>query len=282
MSNYLRRIIFLLFVILSGLNLFALEKVLKIHFINVGEGDSIFIEFPDKKNALIDTGNLKTGVDVYNYLKQLKVKKINHLILTHPHPDHIGGVFTVAQLLEVDNFYDNGDSIEKVKSKEDLYRWYDDFFRKNIRYKELSVGDLLEFDGAKLEVLWPDKWVSEEWNANSLVIMLSYGSFKCLLMADGNNETESFLMKKDINLQADILKAGHHGAEDTADADFVNIIKPQAVIISVNENNVRGYPSPDVIKNYEAIDAMIYYIYSYKSIVLSVKKDGAFRLIERR
>lgn len=274
-SINLKILIIFILLLISG-NLFCKHEYLKIHFIDVGEGDSILIQFPDKKNILIDTGNAITEIDVYNYLKKNNVEKIDHLIITHPHPDHFAGVFLIAKLFEVKKFYDNAQDIRENVEDNDFYRWYNDFFRKDSRYSNLKAGDIINFNNAKLEVLWPGELIYEDWNANSLVIMIKYGDFKVLLMGDANKLTESELIKKNINIKANILKAGHHGADDTGLKEFIKMVDPEVTIISVDKNNIRGYPSQDVVNNYIKYGSKIYSTYKNGTIIINAKKDGKY------
>ncbi len=248
----------------------------------MGEGDSIFIEFPDKKNILIDTGNVITGINIYKYLSKIKVNKIDNLIITHPHPDHFGGVFLISQLFEVENFYDNNEDIKKEILKNDFYRWYNELFRMDNRYRTLKKGDILKFDKTKLEILWPDMDFNEDLNTKSLVIMLEYENFRALLMGDANKITENELLNMNIDIKADILKAGHHGAGDTGNIEFIKKVNPEVIIISVNKNNIRSYPSNETIESFKNAGALIYTTYEYGNIIIEVNNSGKYLVKFRR
>ncbi|MFC1512577.1 ComEC/Rec2 family competence protein [bacterium] len=256
------------------------DDFLKIHFIDAGEGDSIFIQTTDNKNILIDTGNTVTGIKIYTYLKSLKIEKIHHLIITHPHADHIGGVFSLFQLFDVEHIYDNGENISQIIKENDFYRWYNELVRNDSRFKKLKRGDSLIFDNASFTVLWPkEKTFTDDWNANSLVLLLKYGGFKCLFMGDAVISTEKNLLEFKESIKAQILKAGHHGAEDTADPNFLEHVKPETVIISINKNNIRNYPSKEVIKRYKKNGAKVYTTYEFGTIIIKAKKDGTYEII---
>ncbi len=272
------KILFIILILLISFNIYGKQEYLRIHFIDVGEGDSIFIEFPDEKNILIDTGNAVTGINVYNYLKKLKIKKIDHLIITHPHPDHFGGMFALTQLYEVQHFYDNNENINEEINKNDFYRWYNDQFRLDKRYKVLKKGSILKFDKVKLEILWPGDVLNEDWNANCLVIMVKYLNFKALLMGDANKITEKEFLKMDLDVQANILKAGHHGAYDTGLEEFIKKVNPEIVIVSVNKNNIRNYPSEDVVNKYIESGAKVYKTSEYGTIIFKVNNIGKYFL----
>ncbi len=219
-------------------------KDLNIYFLNVGEGDSIFIKTPKNHNILIDSGNLITGFRVVKFLKNKNIKKIDYLIITHPHPDHCGGVFAIINNFNVIHKFDNGENL-KVNECDDLYRWYGEIFRKG-NYNILKKGDRLVIDNISLNVLSPEK-ISGNWNDDSLVFMVKYKKVKILLMADAGKRIEANLLKNKINLHANILKVGHHGGKDATSEKFLDAVNPQYAVISINKNNIRGYPSKKVV-----------------------------------
>lgn len=273
--------------LLAILTLYALQSVscmtspeirrnpLRIHFIDVGEGDAILIQ-ASTKNILIDAGNPITGIRLLRYLQKLHIGKIDHIILTHAHPDHMGGIFTIAQLIPFDHIHDNGENIKEIARRQPLFRWYRELVRENPKYELLGAGNSFHFDDITLTVLWPPKnRGSADWNAGSLVCMLETGTFRCLLMGDANRITEGELLKIGISLKAHILKAGHHGASDTATVEFIEAVNPETVIISVNKGNIRGYPSGTVIERYRRA-AKVYRTDRDGTIVVTVYSDGRY------
>ncbi len=268
----------LIFSILFNLS-FSFESKLKIHFINAGEGDSTLIETSNSNYILVDTGNFISGIDVLHYLMNKKVEVINSLIITHPHPDHIGGVFAISKSINVLNLYDNGEDIKELTTSSDIYRWYENFFRKDYRYKPLYSSEKLQYENLTIEILWPERENRlNDWNANSIVLKVNFGNFNCLLMGDANLKTERELIKKKLNIKASILKAGHHGAEDTASYEFIKEVSPEVVIISVDKNNIKGYPSTNVIKRYEENKAKVYSTAIYGTIIIKANYDGTYEI----
>ncbi|WP_456401539.1 ComEC/Rec2 family competence protein [Persephonella sp.] len=256
----------LVFLILINI---SFSKTLEIFFLDVGEGESILITTPDKKNIMIDTGNIITGNKALNFLKSKGIKKIDRLIITHPHPDHSGGVFTIAQNIQVLNKHDNGQPIE-INNCIDFYRWYSEFFRTK-NYKPLKKGDILYYKDTVIEILSPEK-LTDDWNESSLVILIKHNKVRILLMGDGNMKTEKFLMKTYRNLSANLLKVGHHGADDVLSDGFLEMVKPEYAVISINKNNIRGYPSERVIKQIK--DSGIKLLTTYKHGTVHFKSDG--------
>ncbi|WP_457644166.1 ComEC/Rec2 family competence protein [Persephonella sp.] len=235
------RKIILVFLIFIGV---IYGKDLDIFFIDVGEGEATLIVTPDNRNILIDTGNLITGHTVAKFLRSKNINTLDRLIITHPHPDHSGGVFAVLQGVNVIQKHDNGQPVSKTTCK-DLYRWYTEIFRTG-NYSVLKKGDKIIYGEVALHILSPDK-LTRDWNENSLVILVKYKKTRVLLMADANKKTEKFLLKTYKDLKADLLKVGHHGADDVLLEEFLNRVNPEYAVISINQNNIRGYPSERVI-----------------------------------
>ncbi|MDZ4785483.1 MAG: MBL fold metallo-hydrolase [bacterium] len=213
-----------------------------IHFIDVGEGAATLIDSPELGRILIDTGN--PGSKIVSKLRSLGVHKINILILTHPHPDHIGGVYPVLEFMDPDLIFDNGELLDRNKPEE---RWYLEHISGSSKFDVLRAGDKFEGKNSKLEILAPFL-LEKDWNTNSIVIKFTAYDSSVLLMADGNYASEEKLLNKGLNLDADILQVGHHGAQDATSNKFLMKVSPQYAVISVNTDNINGYPSKKTIR----------------------------------
>lgn len=261
-------LIFIL-LILYPISTFGDVKNLRIHFLDVGEGDSILIETPEGENILVDTGNLISGYKVVKYLKQNKIQTLDYLILTHPDLDHIGGAFFILQMLKVKNIYDNGQNL--LDNYSNIYRWYEELVRKDKNYKTLKAKDALYIGDVTLKVLWPPQsFFSSDFNTNSLVIMLKYEKFRCLLTGDLTIIGEREILKEKIDLKADVLKVGHHGANDANSEEFLMAVAPRIAILSVNRVNIRGYPAEEVISRLRKLGIQLYRTDEDGDIILSI------------
>jgi len=269
----MKKILFLLFffsLCSASANGSSRDDGLKIHFIDVGEGEAILIQ-AQGKNALVDTGNLLSGYKLVNYLKEKNVRNIDHIIITHHDLDHISGLFFVIPKFNVGNYYDNG--VAFGGDDNPVLAWYEKIFRSKENYRSLREGDRLKLGDTTLEVIWPpvqEKPLSGSFNYNSLVIILSFRDFKCLLTADINSAVESELLKKGVDLKADMLKVAHHGAADATSEDFLNRTHPRFAVISVDKNNRRGYPTDAVLNLLRLHNIKTYRTDEDGSILLSV------------
>lgn len=252
---------------------------LKLDFIAVGEGDAIVLETPNREVSIIDTGNPATVFKVVRFLQERNIKTISKLILSHPHLDHIGGVFTLLNLFDVKSIFDNGEALGGAPSDPDFFRWYGEFVRSRSSYTSLKSNDVLRQDDMSLRVLSPpDVHYSTDWNTNSLVLHIRYGEFRALLMGDANHRTERYLLEMNEPLRSTLLKAGHHGASDTALPEFINRVSPSAVVISVNKDNIRGYPDKKTLRRFTHAGADIFRTDVLGSISFCALLSGKLRL----
>lgn len=245
MANPCRAIfLIILIIILAPFDIHA--GTLKVYFLDVGEGESIYIETPESKNVLIDSGNLITVNKVAEFFNRHNIKRLDLMIITHPHSDHMGGVFRILNDIQVDKRYDNGQPVGNTTC-DNLYRWYEEFYRKG-NYSVLKSGDIISLGRVVIKVLSPPD-LSQNWNDNSLVLKLLYGRTSFLFMGDATLNVERWLLlRKKEELKADVLKVGHHGAGDSASEAFLKAVSPEYAVISINKDNIRGYPSEEVIQ----------------------------------
>ncbi|OQX52785.1 MAG: hypothetical protein B5M48_04725 [Candidatus Omnitrophica bacterium 4484_213] len=279
------KICFLSFLIclLLFVSAFAETRPLKIHFIDVGEGDSILIEAPNGEAALVDAGNLISGFWVAEYLKENGIQDLEYLIFTHPHLDHIGGTFFILQMINVKKIYDNGQDLSQLMESFDAYRWYEELVRENDNYQVLKSGDKFLVDGVKFRIIWPPyPFIFSDFNANSLVIMVEYKKFRCLLSGDLTELGENELLKSGIDIKADILKVGHHGSRDASSKGFLKAISPDISIISVNKDNIRGYPSKEISGRLKDLGAKIYRTDLNGNIIVIVEDSGRYSIETER
>jgi competence protein ComEC len=266
---------------------------LTVRILDVGpvNGDSILITSPAGKTVLIDAGDTTKGKAVVDALKRNNIQQLDYFIATHPHPDHIGGSAEVFKAVKVLNVIDNGEkpsvpssltspskptsSKQAPSSKKQppsLTKFYDDYkaavSASNAHYETAKPGTKYDLGGGVLiTVLAPSepfftkdqmKTGGNEPNANSIIVRLDYGKFSMLLAGDAEEQTEHRLLTKDLDLQARVLKIGHHGSKYASSADFLKRVKPEIAIVSCGAWNRYGHPSQAVLDRLKAANVKLY------------------------
>lgn len=242
-------------------------KEMKVHFINVGQGDSIFIQTPNGKNILVDGGNTFAGDEVVNYLKSLKVNKIDYVVATHPDADHIGGLVDVFNAFQVDNFIDSG----KVHTTDTYVNVLNAVKKEGSNYRQAKMGEYLSIDSLlNIQVLNVNAY-AEDMNDASIVLKVSYNDIDTLLTGDADQQVESQMVQK-YNVESEILKAGHHGSNTSSSLSFLRAVKPETVILSYGKDNSYGHPHSEVLNNIKTVGAKAYSTATSGNIV--VTSDG--------
>ncbi|MEA2086660.1 MAG: DNA internalization-related competence protein ComEC/Rec2 [Candidatus Caldatribacteriota bacterium] len=237
---------------------------LKVNFINVGEGDCILIEAPNKINILIDGGGTpQSDFDVGSkivipYLRRKGINEIDLLILTHPHLDHLEGLLPVLKELKVDMVLDSGLTCDLSAYKEFLSI----IQAKGIPYHQAKVGDNFIFSN-NLEIFLlnplydPDYYNDSDFNNASIVVKLFYKNADFLFTGDIEEASENKLLVWQNILQSDILKVGHHGSSTSTNLKFLDKVDPSIAVITVGKNHF-GHPSQKVIERLEDKNIEIY------------------------
>lgn len=231
----------------------ATPSKLNVHFLDVGQGDSIFIQAPNGKTMLIDAGTKEYGSTVIAYLKSKNVKKLDYVVATHPDADHIGGLGAVLESFTVGEFINSG----KVHTTVTYENLLETVSNKNIRYTEPKAGDLIALDSnVKTQVLAVNAQ-ADDTNDASIVLKLTYQNMSFLLMGDADAAIEEQIAKK-YNISATFLKAGHHGSNSSSSLGFLQKVNPKAVILSYEEGNSYGHPHKEVLANINTVGTKAY------------------------
>ncbi|GAB0170689.1 MBL fold metallo-hydrolase [Lysinibacillus sp. CTST325] len=239
---------------------------MRVHFIDVGQGDSIFIESPNGKTMLVDGGVKGAGQKVVSYLKELGVNKLDIVVATHPDADHIGGLIPVLNSLDIGQFYDSG-KVHTSQTFEEMLTLID---TKNIPYNVPKTGDSIAFDDdINVKVLNANEHATDN-NDASIVLKVAYGNVSFLLTADAGIALEKEMMQNDV--KATILKAGHHGSNTSSSAEFIQKVQPEVTILSYGEGNKYGHPHAEVVERLQAIGSKIYATAEAGTVIVST--DG--------
>ncbi|MTI69236.1 MAG: MBL fold metallo-hydrolase [Firmicutes bacterium] len=226
------------------------NKNIKIHFIDVGQADSIFIDNGDF-DILIDAGNNEDGDLVVNYLKKLNTDDIDLLVATHQHEDHIGGLDDVINNFKVKKVIDSGEDYTS-KTYKDYIKAVED--EKNVEFIEDSDMDI-NLGNALFKVIETgDNY--DNTNDNSVVTMLDYKDIEILFTGDMESSIENKNLDKFSDI--DLLKIAHHGSHSSSSKEFLDIIKPEYAIISCGEDNRYNHPHKETLNKLNDRDVKVF------------------------
>ncbi|ERM92882.1 ComEC/Rec2 family competence protein [Caldanaerobacter subterraneus] len=232
-----------------------LSSKLVVSFIDVGQGDSIFIKTPSDKTMLIDAGTPEMGERVVNYIKKQGVRKIDVLVGTHPHTDHIGGLPEVIQNFDISKFY-----MPKVTTTTSAF----ENVLKAAKAKKLPIyvakAGVTLYLGTEIEakMLAPNSSYYEDLNNYSAVIKITYGDTAFLFTGDAEKESEREMLNENYNLKADVLKVGHHGSSSSSSWSFLKEVRPKYAVISCGKNNEYGHPHRETLEKLSELGITVY------------------------
>ncbi len=236
-------IIFLLHPLISCNGEYKKISALRVTFFDVDQGDSILIEYKDKK-ILIDGGPEYTEKKLKGYLKEKKIKKLDYVIATHPHEDHIGGLDKIIKSFKIGNFY----APKKIESTKSFYDVVKALRDKNLKiYNTSSPYNITLDNEAGLYFLSPDNDTYDNTNNYSIVILLKYKDVSFLFAGDAEKEIEEELLLKYKGLKAQVLKLGHHGSKTSSSMEFISSLSPNYGVISCGLGNDYNHPSKEVL-----------------------------------
>lgn len=253
---------------------------LKVVALDVGQGDSILIIAPSGKTALVDAGNPGMGKRVLEAMSRHNVQKIDLLIATHPHADHIGAADEVIRAANVGEVWHSGVP-HTTRNYEDFLKAIDEKGLGLVRAEPGRKYDL--GGGAVITILAPVQPLftreqiggrGNEPNANSIVARLDYGQFSTLLTGDAEALTEERLMREGANLKAKILKVGHHGSRYATSEELLKEGGYEVAVISNGEKNDYGHPNQDVLNRLRDANVKVYRTDMHGEVVITTRGEG--------
>ena len=236
------------------------DKILKVNFLDIGQGSAVLIQTPYKQNILIDGGDVDAKI-----LRQLPKfmpfydRRIDLMILTHPHDDHVGGLVKVLQKYQVQKIVYTGVDYDTPA--------YQEFLQvSQSRRTPLIVIDrpqnIILGPDLNLDILYPFESLVgrqiENWNNTSIVAKLTYQYNRFLFTGDIENEVETELIAKNIDVASDVMLAAHHGSDTSNTQEFLDLVKPIFAVIQSGVDNEFGHPSLRVLRRLEKL-GIIYF-----------------------
>jgi beta-lactamase superfamily II metal-dependent hydrolase len=240
------------------------SATLTVHFIDVGQGDSILIDLGETE-VLIDGGKKNTGAD--EYIKPYVDGPIEAVIATHYDSDHIGGLLSIFDDYSVNAFWYNGQTTDSDTFVDTMNK----ITGANITVHVVVKGDTIQVGTLNFQVLNPQQPLGSEPNNNSVVLNLTYGNTDFLFMGDADKQAETDMQS--LLHGVDILKVGHHGSDTSSSVEFLNIVRPAIAIIMVGLGNSYHHPSQVTIDALTDIGAKIYRTSTCGTIVVTTDGD---------
>lgn len=227
------------------------EETLEVTFIDVGQADSILLE-NEGHYMLIDAGNNEDGPKLVTYLKNQNITDFDYVIGTHPHEDHIGGLDNIIKSFNIQTFY-MPDVITTTKTFEDVL---DALGEKNITVSIPKRNTNFNLGDANVKILYVGTEEESDLNDTSIVLKVTYQNVSFLFTGDASTKVEEQLNKND--LQATVLKVGHHGSSTATNEEFLNAVNPKYAVISVGANNQYEHPHNTVLTTLQAHNITTY------------------------
>lgn len=241
-----------------------------VHYIDVGQGDSILIQV-NNKNLLIDAGPKSDKDKLLNYLSSLNLQKIDYVIATHPHEDHIGNMADVIDDYNVLSFY-----APKVQSNTKTFeKMIESLKAKNLKIYVIknNINSIDLGENTKVTIFSPSKDSYDDLNNYSPVIKIEYGKTSFLFTGDAEKEVEKEILNNNPDISADVLKVGHHGSSSSTTKEFLSKVNPSIGVISVGKDNTYNHPNDDTMKRLADNKVKVYRTDKEGTIILS--SDGS-------
>ena len=238
-------------------------------FFSVGLGDAILIIAPDGKTMLIDGGTEDSGIT--GYLRSLGVRRIDVMVATHPHQDHVGGLGKVLSAFPVGWLYTNGYSQDDLSA---YVHFREAVAAAGVGETQVARGATIHLGELTFYVLNPVSTANPDSNENSMVLRFSFRKTTVLLMADADHVSESNIMNAGLPVEADILKLGHHGSAESSSQAFLEAVSPSVAIYSSGYGNPWGFPEKATLERVRNVGAKIYGTDKNGSIFVTIGSKG--------
>lgn len=224
-----------------------------VHFIDVGQGDAILIQLSSGKSILIDAGEISTPV--ITYLNKINTKRLDAVIATHPHSDHIGGMADVIKSFDIGSFY----MPRVTHTTKNFENMINAVKNKGLKATEAKAGVSIDVGQSfKAYFVAPNSSSYDNLNNYSAVLKLELGKTAFLFTGDAEDISENEMVHGGHNLQANLLKVGHHGSDSSTTVSFLNSVKPQFAVICVGNDNTYGHPTPETLGRLQAAGVKVY------------------------
>ena len=264
---------------------------LKVYFIDVGQADSILIQLQGE-NILIDGGNNADGEDLAYYLSFLGVDKLDSIIATHPHEDHIGGLDVIMDSIKTEKIYMPYIQEEDTPTTKTYYDFLESILENEVVAIQPKNGEYIyKSQDAEIVVLSPDEVEKGDLNDYSIVVKLVFGETSFLFTGDASNKVNDYIMENYSQeyLETDVLKVGHHGSRTSSSLEWLSAVNPTYAVIMCEKDNRYGHPHKEVLQMLNKVklyrtdkDGTILFLSDGETISIQTKLTGDYPLGNRK
>lgn len=257
-----------------------IDSPTKIHFIDVGQGDCVIIE-QSGHYAMIDCSISESEPDIFEYLRKYGIEKLDLLIMTHPHSDHIGAMRAIVNQMEIGMIIlpdlSKGQTSDTVMFQK-LLKAIDD---KNIKTAVAAEGDEYALGDGIITILLAGADNPTNLNNTSVVTLFEADGFRYLSTGDGEAELEADLLSRNYNLSADVFKAAHHGSSTSNTMDFLKEVSPSVIVASCGLQNDYGHPHKEVLERVLELHSVFYRTDKNGNIIVYPTSNGVGVVCEK-
>lgn len=245
---------------------------LKLHMIDVGQADC-FLFVKGDKVALVDCGTRSTGKDAVEYIKSLGITRIDYVFGTHPHDDHMGGMYDIITNFEVGKII-----IPQVKEGQVTTNWYIKLMKQivdgNYEVEYSKTGNEYFLGGAKIQIVWQSELEQDNVNNYSDIIKVSFGDMDVLMTGDAETEIEEEVLRSGVQIDAEILKVGHHGSDTSSSDEFLDEIDPDYGLISCKVGNKYEHPTKNTMEKLQQREVEVYRTDECGTVIATITSSG--------
>lgn len=230
---------------------------LQVHYIDVGQGDCSLVVC-DGQTLLIDAGENGHETDVINYLRSLGIEKLDYIIATHPHSDHIGGMAEVIEEFGMDNIIMPKLTKEQTPSTKTYTKMLEAIQTSDAKVISAKPGSSYALGTAVIDILGPVTDDAEDLNSMSVVAKVTHGENSFMFTGDAETDEEKEIIETGADLDVDVLKMAHHGSNTSSHKDFLAEATPEVCVIMCGENNDYGHPHKEPLERVKKYTDEIY------------------------
>ena len=245
---------------------------LKLHMIDVGQADS-FLFVKGDEVALVDCGTRSTGKDAVEYIKSLGITRIDYVFGTHPHDDHMGGMYDIITNFEIGKII-----IPQVKEGQVTANWYIKLMKqiveKNYEVEYSKTGNEYSSGDAKIQIVWQSELEQDNVNNYSNIIKVCLGDMDVLMTGDAETEIEEEVLRSGVQIDAEILKVGHHGSDTSSSDIFLDDVNPDYGLISCKVGNKYEHPTKDTMEKLQQREVEVYRTDECGTVIATITPSG--------